>query len=42
LLKKNYDLAKAENLILKRENDQFKKGNSGSEQQIKALNEMHS
>ena len=42
LLKKNYDLAKAENLVLKRENDEFKKGNAGSEQQIKALNEMHS
>lgn len=42
LLKKNYDKVVGENTILKKENEQFKKGNAGSEQQIKALNEMHS
>ena len=42
LLKKKHDEAKAENTILKKQNEEFKKGNAGSEQQIKALNEMHS
>jgi len=42
LLKKKHDEVKAENAVLKAQNDEFKKGNVGSEQQIKALNEMHS
>lgn len=42
LLKKNYDQAKQENATLKKQNEEFKKGNAGSEEQIKALNEMHS
>ena len=33
---------KQENVILKKQNEDFKKGNSGSEEQIKALTEMHS
>mmetsp|Transcript_17361 Transcript_17361/g.20576 ORF Transcript_17361/g.20576 Transcript_17361/m.20576 type:complete len:186 (-) Transcript_17361:52-609(-) len=42
LLKKKHDEVKAENTVLKQQNDEFKKGNAGSEQQIKAINEMHS
>ena len=42
LLKKNLDQAKSENAVLKKQNEEFKKGNAGSEEQIKALNEMHS
>ena len=42
LLKKKHDETKAENTILKKQNDEFKKGNAGSDQQLKAMNEMHS
>ena len=42
LLKKNYDQMKQENAALKKQNEEFKKGNAGSEEQIKALTEMHS
>ena len=42
MLKKKHDEVKAENTALRQQNEEFKKGNSGSEQQIKALNEMHS
>ena len=42
LLKKKHDEMKLENTALKQQNEEFKKGNAGSEQQIKALNEMHS
>ena len=42
LLKKNYDQMKQENVVLKKQNEEFKKGNAGSEEQTKALTEMHS
>ena len=42
MLKKKHDEMKAENTMLRSQNEEFKKGNAGSEQQIKALNEMHS
>ena len=42
MLKKKHDEMKAENTVLKKQNDDFKKGNAGSEQQIKSLNEIHS
>ena len=42
LLKKNYDQMKQENTVLKKQNEEFKKGNAGSEEQTKALTEMHS
>ena len=42
MLKKKHDEMKAENTMLRSTNEEFKKGNAGSEQQIKALNEMHS
>ena len=42
LLKKNYDQVKQENGVLKKQNEEFKKGNAGGEEQIKALTEMHS
>ena len=42
MLKKNHDKLKTENAVLKQQNEEFKKGNAGSEGQIKALNEMHS
>ena len=42
MLKKKHDEVKSENAVLKSQNDEFKKGNAGSESQIKALNEMHS
>ena len=42
LLKKNYDQVNKENAVLKKQNEEFKKGTAGSEEQIKALTEMHS
>ena len=42
LLKKKHDELKAENQGLRLQNEEFKKGNAGSDQQIKALNEIHS
>ena len=42
MLKKKNDSDKATIAVLKKENEEFKKGNAGSEQQIKALQEMHS
>ena len=42
MLKKKFDEVRNENQVLKTQNEEFKKGNQGSEAQIKALNEMHS
>ena len=42
MLKKKFDEVRNENTVLKTQNEEFKKGNQGSEAQIKALNEMHS
>ena len=42
LLTKNWTESKAEVKDLKKQVEDFKKGNAGSEEQIKALNEIHS
>ena len=42
LLQKNWNESKAENSSLKKQLEDFKKGNKGTEEQIKAINEMHS
>ena len=42
MLKKKYQESEDQNKLLKRELEEFKKGNSGSEATIKANNEMHS
>ena len=42
LLTRNWNESKAEVTSLKKQVEEFKKGNAGSEDQIKALNEIHS
>ena len=42
MLKAQLDDQKAQNKVLTHQNDEFKKGNTGVEAQLKAANEMHS
>lgn len=42
MLKRKYEESEAQNRALKKEVDEFKKGNSGAEAQLKAVQEMHS
>lgn len=42
MMKRKYEEASAENIELKKQLESVQKGNSGTEEQIKALNDMHS
>ncbi len=41
LLKKKHDEVKAENTVLKKQTEEYKKGNTGNDAQLKAINSMH-
>jgi hypothetical protein len=42
MMKKQLEKVEKENKLMKQELDEVRKGNTGSEAQIKQLNEMHS
>lgn len=42
MLKRKYEESEAQNRALKKEVEEFKKGNTGAEAQLKAVQEMHS
>lgn len=42
MLKRKFEESEAQNRALKKEVEEFKKGNTGAEAQLKAVQEMHS